>query len=168
MNLGKVSRAAILQLEGIQHRSLVAIRQAATRKIVQKGILVSLAIVITTIFFGIIGCQGGSRSNSEIRLRKYFQMPESTTVEAIPCPILSKLPIGSSENRVYQFLDSVGIGKDSMSSFFHINDSNEVVCRVEYDRQSFIVVKESFGIIFVFDQEKKLSDIEVKRWLTGM
>ena len=129
--------------------------------------LYSLSIIIAFILLGFVGCLGSKQSEAEIRLRKYFQIPESETVEATPSPILSKLPIGSLENRVYQFLDSVGIGKDSMSSYFRLNDRNEIVCRVEYDRHNFGTVKESFGIIFIFDQGKKLSGITVKRWLTG-
>lgn len=132
----------------------------------QFQILVS--IVIAIILLGVIGCQGTKRSEAEIRLRKYFQISESEAVEAIPNPIVSKLPEGSSENTVYQFLDSVGIGKDSMSSYFLLNDRNEVVCRVDYDRRNPGVVKESFGIIFIFNQEKKLNGITVKRWLTGI
>ena len=133
----------------------------------QKIFSASILIGVSVIFSGILGCQRGNHSETEIRLRKYFQIPASTVIEATPCPILSKLSIGSSENSVYQFLDSVGIGKDSMSSYFHINDSNEIVCRVEYDRHSLEMVKESFGIIFIFNQENKLSDITIKRWLTG-
>jgi len=42
-----------------------------------------------------------------------------------------------------------------------------ITCRIEFDRQSPGVVKESYGVFFLLDQQRRLKDVKVEKWLTG-
>ena len=115
----------------------------------------------------LVGCTHHSQSEAEVRLRRYFQISGDEDLGSKPSPLLSKLPVGTPEKEVYEFLDKNGVGEDGMSSYYPAGERSEIVCRVEYDLKSPEPVKEHFGIQLRLDDERKLREIIVRRWLTG-
>ena len=114
-----------------------------------------------------MSCRWHSQSEAETRLRKYFQLSPNVMLESKPSPILKQISFGTPENEIYQFLDRNGVGKDGLSSYYRAGERGEIVCRVEYDVKSPGFVKESFGVFLSLDQERKLTDVRIQRWLTG-
>ena len=114
------------------------------------------------------GCHGSSVELDQ-RVRRYFDIPQSQEVNApsIRSAIIRHVPLGSSTDIIYAYLDQVGIGKDRLSSYYPVNDQGDIVCRIEFDPQSVELVKKSVGIILATNSEHKLKDIHVKEWLTG-
>ena len=127
---------------------------------VMTAVQLSLVVLLT-------GCN--AQGELEQRTRRYFEMSPSQQVSmtTIRAAILSRVPLGSSANDVHRYLEARGIGKDGLSSHHPVNDTGEIVCRIEYNPKTLDVVKKSFGVIFAMDANGKLRDIEVKEWLTG-
>jgi len=102
-------------------------------------------------------------------LRKYFQLEGRTelTPEAARRALLMKIPPGAAEQEVYEFLKRAGIGSDGLSSFYPADKDGVITCRIEFDRQSPGVVMESYGVFFLLDQQRRLKDVKVEKWLTG-
>ena len=114
------------------------------------------------------GCS--AQGELEQRTRRYFEIPASQQVSAaaIRSAILNGTPLESSPKQVYAYLERRGIGKDGLSSYFPLNEKGEIVCRVEYHPKTLDVVKNSFGVFFIIDHDKKLKDIQVQEWRTGL
>jgi hypothetical protein len=106
---------------------------------------------------------------AEYRFVDYFRLStlEQFTVESARSELLERLPRGSSEVGVYNFLEESGIGRDGLSSYYPKDGSGEIVCRIEYDPTLPGMVKKHFGVIFVLDGQNKLKDVEIHAWLTG-
>lgn len=114
----------------------------------------------------LVGCTP-PQSEAEVRLRRYFQLSKHADIESKPSPLLSKLPVGTAEKEVYEFLDNSGIGKDGMSSYYPAGERGDIGCRVEYDLSLPGLVKEHFGVLIRLDDDRKVKEIVVMRWLTG-
>jgi hypothetical protein len=101
--------------------------------------------------------------------RQYFQLPDGKelTPESARQALLTKIRLGAPEQEVYEFLKKAGIGSDRLSSFYPADKDGVIVCRIEFDRESPRVVKESYGVFFMLDQQRRLKDVKVEKWLTG-
>lgn len=106
---------------------------------------------------------------AQYRLIDYFELNEirEFTPESARTALLSKMPVGTQETEIYDFLNKKGIGKDNLSSFHPADGRDQIVCRIEYDPNLPGLVKKHFGIFFLLDEEKKLRDIRIKPWVTG-
>lgn len=114
-----------------------------------------------------VACEKGSSATE--RFRRYFQLAEvrDLTPESARQALLAKMPPGSSEQHVYEFLKKAGIGSDGLSSFYLADKEGTIVCRIEFDRKSPGVVQESYGVFFLLDKQRRLKDVRVEKWLTG-
>jgi hypothetical protein len=72
--------------------------------------------------------------------------------------LLAKIRPGAAEQEVYEFLKSAGIGSDGLSSFYRADKEGVIACRIEFDRQSRGVVKESYGVFFLLDHRTQQTD----------
>ncbi len=110
-----------------------------------KHIVPMLCILLTAV-----ACEGASSATE--RFRQYFQLADGRelTPESARQALLTKIRLGVAEQEVYEFLKRAGI-----------------VCRIEFDRESPGVVKESYGVFFLLDQQRRLKDVKVEKWLTG-
>jgi hypothetical protein len=115
----------------------------------------------------LITCGQHPQSEAELRLRHYFDLPQTASLQSKPSPLLTKLPIGTPEQYIYDFLDKSGVGKDGLSSYYRAGERGEIICRVEYDVKSPGLVKENFGVFLLLDNDRNLSSARVERWLTG-
>jgi len=126
------------------------------------------SFVLTLYAISLIGCGQRPQSEAELRLRHYFDLPKTASLQSKPSPLLTKLPIGTPEAEIYDFLDKSGVGKDGLSSYYRAGKRGEITCRVEYDAKSPELVKESFGVFLLLDDDRKLLSARVERWLTGL
>ncbi len=123
--------------------------------------------LILCILLSAVACEGASSATE--RFRQYFQLAEGRelTPESARQALLTKIRPGSSEQEVYEFLKRAGIGSDGLSSFYPADREGVIVCRIEFDRGSSGVVKESYGVFFLLDEQRRLKDVKVEKWLTG-
>jgi len=119
--------------------------EATVRGYGMKHIVPMLCILLTAV-----ACEGASSATE--RFRQYFQLADGRelTPESARQALLTKIRLGVAEQEVYEFLKRAGI-----------------VCRIEFDRESPGVVKESYGVFFLLDQQRRLKDVKVEKWLTG-
>lgn len=122
-------------------------------------------LVLITIFS--VGCSSHKQSEAELRLRRYFHINNNLSLESKPSPLLAGLPVGTPEKEIYAFLDENGVGRDGMSSYYPAGERREIVCRVEYDLRTPELPAESSGVLIRLDDNRKLREIVVLRWLTG-
>jgi len=126
-----------------------------------------LSLLILCVVMLLAGC--GSTATG--RFREYFQITRDDVRELTPESarkvLLRKIPQDTSEQRVYEVLKEAGIGSDGLSSFYPGTKENTIVCRIEYDPKTFGIVKESYIISFLLDDQRRLKDIRIEKWLTG-
>jgi hypothetical protein len=105
-----------------------------------------LCILLTAV-----ACEGASSATE--RFRQYFHLAngKELTPESARQALLTKIRPGAAEQEVYEFLRTAGIGSDGLSSFYPADKEGVIVCRIEFDRQSPGVVKESYGVFFVLE-----------------
>jgi hypothetical protein len=127
-----------------------------------KAVTLTLCILLTAAV-----CDGASSATE--RFRRYFQLADGKelTPDSARQALLAKVRPGAAEQEVYEFLKRAGIGSDGLSSFYPADKEGVIVCRIEYDRQSPGVVKESYGVFLLLDQQRRLKDVKVEKWLTG-
>ena len=136
--------------------------KAAVRGALVKPLSLVLCILSTAM-------SGEGASSATERFRRYFEIAHGNelTPESARQVLLTKIPPGASEQEVYQFLKSAGIGADGLSSFYPADKDGVIVCRIEFDRESVAVVKESYGVFFLLDRRGRLQDVKIEKWLTG-
>lgn len=117
-------------------------------------------------------CKAPEQS-AEQRMRTYFKIESSAplTKEVIRRAILHELPVGTTEEAIYAYIQSAKIGSDHLSSYSPSvprSEQNEIVIRIEYDPKEANLTKKHYALIFYLDKKRQLKDIEVKEWLTGL
>jgi len=132
----------------------------------REGWLVKVPTLLLCILLTAVACEGSSATE---RFRQHFKLAEEKelTPESARQALLTKIHPGAAEQEVYEFLKKAGIGSDGLSSFYPANTEGVIVCRIEFDRESPGVVKESYGVFFLLDQQRRLRDVKVEKWLTG-
>lgn len=111
-------------------------------------------------------------SNSEIkhRTRYYFGISLLTQVkpETIQSKINEKLPIDSSIDEIYSFIESSQVGKDRFSICIpqsrSENHNQNVVCQINTnaDMISLDFRRVSYEILFKVDHQGRLDDVQAK------
>lgn len=114
----------------------------------------------------------GNGNTAQKRIRKHFAIPESTPLmpDTIRAALLASVPKGSSRSQVFEFLKKSGIGKDKFSYYYADEVSmkdGEIGCRITFDPDSGELVHTHYWIGFLFDDQKRLKNVEVKEWYTG-
>ena len=124
-------------------------------------------ILMLCILLPAVTCEGASSATERFRRHFHLANGKELTAESARQALLTKIRPGAAEQEVYQFLKTAGIGSDGLSSFYPADKEGVIVCRIEFDRKSPGVVKESYGVFFVLDQQRRLKDVKVEKWLTG-
>jgi hypothetical protein len=140
-------------------RHCVAVRTKADDEL-RRFVLILFAISLIT-------CGQRPQSEAELTLRHYFDLPKTASLQSKPSPLLTTFPIGTPEDEIYDFLEKSEVGKDGLSSYYRAGERGEIICRVEYDVKSPGLLKESFGVFLLLDDDRKLNSARVERWLTG-
>jgi Leucine Rich repeat len=114
----------------------------------------------------------GNGNTAQKRIRRHFAIPESTPLkpDTIRAALLAAVPKGSSRPQVLALLKNSGIGKDTFSYYYTDEDSMKdggIGCRITFDPDSGELVHTHYWIGFLFDGQKRLTDVEVKEWYTG-
>jgi hypothetical protein len=131
------------------------------------GALMRALTLMLCLLLTAVACEGASSATE--RFRRHFQLADGKelTPESARQALLTKIRLGAAEQEVYEFLKRAGIGSDGLSSFYPADKDGVIVCRIEFDRKSTGVVKESYGVFFLLDQQRRLKDVKVEKWLTG-
>jgi hypothetical protein len=106
---------------------------------------------------------------AEYRLRDHFELGSvgELTPEFFQRAVLERLPPGTAEQEVYKYLDYQLRG-DRLSSYNKADVRGKVVCRLEYDPTLPGLVKKHFAVVFFLDEQKKLKDVRLDSWITGL
>ena len=117
----------------------------------------------------VIGCQAFG-PGATTRLARHFDLADVSSEAAAEAGLAAKLPAGTPESVVVEFLAASGIGKDRLSrSYPWTMDGDRVmVCEIPFDPDTFGFVKESWSILFRFDERRMLRSIEAKKAFTGL
>jgi len=133
---------------------LARILPSPQRKSVNGGLVEGLTLLLCIVLTA-VACEGASSATD--RFRQYFQLGEGRELAPGSAreALLAKIPRGSSEQEVYEFLKKAGIGSDGLSSFYPADKYGVIVCRIEFDRKSAGVVKESYGVFFLLNEQRQ-------------
>jgi hypothetical protein len=145
--------------------AMMSFRQFLPRSGRAWGLTVAAAIALTAGVLVVL-CNG---NRAQKRVRKHFAIPDKTRVTeaTIRDAILAGLPLGSSEDQVYGFLKKCGIGKDKFSSFYPLDGTGKLICRINLDPGTCDIVHTHYGIFFRVEADKGFQDVEVQEWYTG-
>lgn len=116
---------------------------------------------------GLVGCESNT---ADARLRKHLQIDPAATLTQpeIRAAALRLIPVGSQESEVRRIVGASGIGADGLSSYYPPDDSGIAHIVIGLDLSTFGVVKREYSLALQFSRERKLQDIQVKTWLTGL
>lgn len=117
-------------------------------------------------------CTEAQRPDADVRLRQHFSIPVSATLDesTIRTFVLRSVPLGSTSADVQTAMLHAGIGADYPLSVYIPPSPPKLidgVARIEFDRQTPAFVKTHYGLIFQFNADAKLTDVQVRRWLSG-
>lgn len=125
-------------------------------------------LLLTLAFAGLVaGCR--STPSIDQRLRNHFQMAEikEITPDTVRQNLLTRLPPGTSEPQIYEFLKHSGIGQDQFSAFYPVDDDHRIFCHIDSDPATynpFGAKHKGYAIYFVLDYRNQLHDIRVQSW----
>lgn len=125
------------------------------------------ALTVSLVSILLNGCS----EYAERKIRSAFDVPvyQSLTVENIQNAAIKKIPIGSSDEEIYDYMKLQGFGADPLTSCSPVNESGKIVCRIEYDPDEFgFFVKKHYGIVFQLDSDRMLKEILIHEWVTGL
>jgi hypothetical protein len=107
---------------------------------------------------------GGSIIATHREVRHYLGMQDyiGLVPEHIEDALLQQLPIGSSLADVRHYLDARSIGRDNRSACFR-TDQRSIVCILGIDHHRWELLRESYGIKFLFDASGKLQSLQASR-----
>jgi hypothetical protein len=142
-------------------RLTVAVNYKKLKKLIKKS-----SIIILSLACLLFSCSG----HAERKVRKTFNIPRNipVTTQNIRAAILKEIPIGTSEQDIYETLKELKIGDDKLTSFYPANEKGRIVCRFEYSPWDFTLIHQHYGIFFQLDNRWHLEAVMVDEWLTGM
>ena len=125
------------------------------------------ASATAAVIIGLTGCESNT---AEERLRAHLGLPGSVKLseQTIRDAFLRKIPVGTAAQEVERRLSEAGVGKDKLSSYVGPDASRKAYLRVDFDPQTFGVVKTTYELPLTFSPDMKLADVEVKVWRTGL
>jgi hypothetical protein len=139
----------------------VAVPKLLRRTLWVLGGFVAIVIAAT------IGCSL-THPDATTRLARHFDLDDVSDERVIEAELAAKMPAGTSEEAIYDFLRASRIGEDPLSSWSPADENRVIECRVKFDPTTFGFVKESYGVSFRLDEQRTLATIHVDRWLTGL
>ncbi|HSF23931.1 MAG TPA: hypothetical protein VLE20_06875, partial [Blastocatellia bacterium] len=106
---------------------------------------------------------------AEYRLLDNFQLGNvgPLSSESFRTRILERLPVGTPEETVYQYLEERLVSLDRFSSYSRANKRGEIIGRIDYDPTLPGLVKKHFGFVLLLDDDNKLKDVRLNLWVTG-
>ena len=123
----------------------------------------NLLLVATILMMA--GCRS---DHPEQRIHEYFGVPASTDTRQLRRDLFSSVPIGTSEQQLYERLKAAKISDDKLASWYPADKSGVVVFRTGRDQSRFNVVVKEYAVFFHLGPDRRVRDIEVKEWVTGL
>jgi hypothetical protein len=113
----------------------------------------------------VAGCGGPDATR---RIEAYFDLSDTSTPEAIEAEIARRFPAGTSIDAVPVWLSTRNIGADRHASVTDDPSESRLIVTIDLDPASFGVVKEVYDVLFTYDAQRRIEDVEVRRHLTGL
>ena len=120
---------------------------------------------IVLLVAGTIAC---SSDHPEQRIHKYFGIRPSTNTAQLRQDLLRAVPIGTTEQQLYDRFRRSRISDDRLASWYPADASGVVVFRTGMDTRHLNVVFKEYIILFHLGTDRRLQNIEVKEGLTGL
>jgi hypothetical protein len=100
------------------------------------------------------------------RIHKHFDIPMRTRIseDSMRSELALRLPIGTTDYEVYRYLERHGIGKDTLSVYYPLDDHQRIIAKIFSSPDSSGFMKRNFGITFQMTREKRLESILVQQW----
>jgi hypothetical protein len=121
--------------------------------------IISIVILMSGL---LVGCV----PTTEDRVRTEFGIGAHDAIgtNEIRAAILKLIPIGTPEGKVIEDLRR----RTEADKLVTVSTADrQINCRIDYDPRSVGVVKTSYLIHFLLDDQRILKDVQIKEWLTG-
>ncbi len=136
--------------------------------------MIALSLATVCMVGGtVVGCNA-RRSDATTRLARTFDiegrgdLARQEAIGEIETAIAAKLPLGTSEAAIREYLAVRGVGRDGLSSVHDLDDGSGLFCVFDYDRDSFGIVKASHSVTFRLDAARTLTKITASTTYTGL
>ena len=100
-------------------------------------------------------------------MKKYLGVSASTNPEQLRTELLQTIPVGTTEQQLYDRLKSARISEDPFASWYRADKDSVVVFRTGRDNRVASVVAKEYAVSFYLDSTRRVRDIQVQEWLTG-
>ena len=114
-----------------------------------------------------LAAAGCARDRPELRIEKYLGVKASTNPTELRKELLAAIPVGTSEQQLYDLLNESGAAKDPFASWYAAGKDDVVVFRTGKDMRHSAIVYTEYAVFFQLGADRKLHNIQVKEWLTG-
>jgi len=106
---------------------------------------------------------GGNDNTADKRMHKHFAIPQDKPIDeqVVKTAILKDLPLGSSPDLVYSYLEKRGVGSDGFSIIYPLNNEGKILCGIAYDPES-DNFHSYYWLTFQMDKRKRLKNIVLK------
>jgi len=138
------------------------------RKAIRILVAVFLAVTVLSV---VLVCYRWDANSADERVRFHFKMERETPLSAVAVreAVLRSVPLGTHEGGVAEALKELGIGRDRLSHYYPPSErSKDGFVRIALDPTTSGFVKNEYLVILRFEGDKVLTDVEVKRWATGL
>ena len=125
----------------------------------RKNIFPTLMVTVA-----LLGCR---TDHPEHRIQRYLGVSASTNPQQLRIELLQTVPVGTTEQHLYDRLKSARISEDPFASWHPADKNNVVLFRTGRDNRFMDVVTREYAVFFYLDAARKVRDIQVREWLTG-
>lgn len=128
------------------------------------------AVVVGSVLLvaGVLARRAWTGNTARARLRTHFGVADVETKDAIRRGIEQRIPVGSTEAEIEEFLRCSSIGEDQLSRWYPTSENNILYCQVSEDGWGITRARETWGVAFKLDDDGKLTEIVVSCTLTGL
>jgi hypothetical protein len=137
-------------------------------------VVIALSLATVCLVGGtVVGCRV-THPDATTRLARTFDIEDTRGLErqeaigAIETAIAAKLPLGTSEVAIRDYLVARGVGRRWLSSVHDLDDGSGLLCVFDFDPDSFGIVKASHSVTFRLDAARTLTKITATTSYTGL
>jgi hypothetical protein len=105
--------------------------------------------------------------SAERRVRRYFDVPGALDTVSLRAAVLRRVPIGSPESTLADFVVVKGIGADGHSVYRPATSDDVAVIRLDEKPAPLDLVTEAYIIAFELDGARRVRGIGVRHAFTG-
>jgi hypothetical protein len=133
-----------------------------------RKLLVGLALLGLVLFAAERAIEARGTRTDE-RVRTLFGIPSAIRIDtaSLRLAVLSLAPLGMPKREVDASLRRIGIGRDSLTSYFSLPATDETMLIIRRDPRRPDIVQQEYAVRLRFDSLHLLRSVEPEEWLTG-